>query len=360
MKNSRFFSKWFPKVKNEGKRIILLFTLTVCGLLFVEMILAAGIVMLLMHWGWFSGGDISSHLITLYLLILFFIIGASMTYLIGNHLFVPLNDLNESMKKVTNGDYTVQVKEDVGFSELREMSRNFNIMVRELNNTTIIHSDFTRNVSHEFKTPLSTIEGYATLLENRDLTEEERYQYAAAIVESTHRLTKLTGNILELSRLENQTIHITKEDFSLDEQLREVILLYESAWEEKSLDIEPDLPETTCHGNRELLFHVWQNLLNNAIKFTPSGGCILINIKDGKDSLSVTISDNGLPISSEDQKRIFEQFYQADTSHTSDGNGLGLPIACKVVSLHGGSISVESNDELTSFTVTLPKNRSTT
>ena len=193
------------------------------------------------------------------------------------------------------------------------------------------------------------------LLQTPEISEEKRRDYAGKIVESCRRLTSLTGNILELSGLENKKAGIEKNTFSLSEQLRQVVLQFEKDWTEKEQEIDIDIPDVLIVGNRDMLFQVWQNIIGNAVKFTDRGGVIRIRLEVLQGVLLVSVADNGIGMEMKDQKRIFEKFYQADQSHSGNGNGLGLAIARQIVELHGGSSAVESRlGEGTKFTVSLP------
>ena len=213
-------------------------------------------------------------------------------------------------------------------------------MVQELNSTETLHSDFISNVSHEFKTPLATISGYATLLQDDTLTPQERDEYVETIITSARELSKMTGNILSLSRLENQTIITDQEDFRVDEQIRWIILRAESAWSAKNLVLEPELDKITWYGNQELTSHIWSNLIDNAIKFTPAGGEITIKASMDEEWLTVSVQDSGIGIPPDIQSRVFDKFYQGDTSHKKKGNGLGLALVSEIVRQHNGQVKV--------------------
>lgn len=349
-------------MKNKKKekvplRLTILFTVIV-GLIMAASILLAGIIMLIINsMDFFEDGNIPLF-IAVYIVIICICFAGIATKIISDKIFVPMIKLNESMKKVADGDFSVRMNETGMFREVREMIQNFNIMAKQLSSNKIIHTDFTRNVSHEMKTPLSTIEGYATLLQDPNITYEKRAEYAGKIIQNTKRLSSLTGNILALSRLENNSVAIQKNKFSLDEQLRQVVILYEELWTEKSIDI--DIDDMGRHvaffGSEDMLFQAWQNLVGNALKFTDNGGVVRIILRETADSITVSVKDNGIGISEEDQSRIFEKFYQADFSHASKGNGLGLAITRKIIELHSGSIKVVSEPNKGSeFIVTLPK-----
>lgn len=281
-------------------------------------------------------------LILLSLAIVSVIVGTVLSTKIGRRGIRPIIELKDATKEIANGNYNIRIAEYSRMEELREMAQNFNAMAVELGKTEILRKDFVENVSHEFKTPLATIEGYVAILQKEGLTEEQRMEYLDKIIKSTERLTSLSGNILLLSQIENQEIGFVKESYELDEQIREAILLYEKEWEEKNLDIDIDLDEVTYYGNKELMGHVWQNLIHNAIKFTSIDGTIKVRLENKKNTIHFMIADDGIGMSEEAQKRIFERFYQEDRARSTKGNGLGLALVKRIVYLHCGEIQVTS------------------
>ena len=283
-------------------------------------------------------------------------IGSILAKIIGNKLLKPLIHLNEAIKKVTEGDFDIQVCEIGIGKEVKEMIHSFNIMTKELKNIETFRNDFVNNVSHEFKTPISAIEGYATLLQEENLSKQEYRDYVERILSSSKRLSTLSGNILMISKLENQDIVLDKTDFYLDEQIRNCILLLENLWNEKNITLNIDMERAIFYGNKNMTLHIWHNLLSNAIKFTPNGGVISIYLKQYSDCIIVSIIDTGIGMSEETIKHIFEKFYCADKSRHYNGNGLGLPLVKRIVELCDGSITVKSEENLGSeFHVTLPK-----
>lgn len=283
------------------------------------------------------------------------IIGMIISKFVARRPIASIVEISEATKEIAKGNFNVQMNEDIRVTEIQTMARNFNLMVRELAATEILRNDFVENVSHEFKTPLAAIEGYVTLLQRKGLSEEKRKEYTDRILFNTKRLSALTGNILLLSRLENQEIEIKKESYSLDEQLREILLMYEPQWSGKKLDLDIDLDSVICCGNKELLAQVWQNLIGNAIKFVSDKGNIRVLLRQKQNAIVVSVVDNGPGMSKEVMGRIYEKFYQGDTSRASSGNGLGLTLAKRIVDLHGGTISVSSKEgKGTTFTVSLP------
>ena len=235
------------------------------------------------------------------------------------------------------------------------MEGNFNQMVEELNSVEMLRKDFIADVSHEFKTPLSSITGYITLLQDPDLTPQERQEYVQMAIFNAEKLNDLTANILRLSRLENQSNMPKPVTYRLDEQIREAIVLLERKWNEKDIQLDIDLPDTQYHGHQELLLNVWTNLISNAVKFSSPGGTIAISLAQLDDSIHVTVRDYGIGMDEKTQAHIFEKFYQGDTSRKSQGNGLGLPLCQEIISRCGGEIRVSSQpDEGSVFTVILP------
>ena len=231
-------------------------------------------------------------------------------------------------------------------------------MTEELSGVETLKTDFISNVSHEMKTPLAVIGNYGTLLQNPDLTEEERLEYAKNITHSSKHLAELITNILKLNRLENQQIFPRADSYNLSEQLCESLLQFESVWEEKEMEISTDIPEDiTISADSELLSIVWNNLLSNAFKFTDMGGKVSVSLSEDSEYATVTVSDTGCGMTAETGKHIFEKFYQGDTSHATKGNGLGLALVKRIIDITGGEVSVTSAVGVGStFKVKIPKN----
>jgi len=283
-----------------------------------------------------------------------FIVGILIEQFVNKKIFQPINTLNQSMKEVAKGNFNLTLAEKSKIVEVQEMTAHFNQMVKELSSIEIFRNDFISSVSHEFKTPMAAIEGYATLLQGDSLSDQERQEYATIIMNSTKRLSKLSDNILKLSRLENQELFLEKAKFNLAEQIRMAILTLEREWSDKKIGLDIELDEVEYDGNQDLLFQVWMNLIHNAIKFTPNGGKINISLKQVGTQTFVQIADNGEGMSPGVRKHVFEKFYQSDKSHHSEGNGLGLPLVWRIINLHEGIIHVESEVGAGStFTVTL-------
>lgn len=254
--------------------------------------------------------------------------------------------------RVAKGDFDVQISE-VYDDEMGELTQNFNTMVKELRKNEVLKTDFVSNVSHEIKTPLATIQGYVTLLQDESLSKEEKDRYTNIIIESTDRLSTLVNNVLNISKIDNHKISIDKSDFNLAEQIREAILSLESEWVTKNIDFDIDLEEITINNDKNLLYNVWINLIGNAIKFSKDNGKVIISLTKQDNKAVVKIKDFGCGISKEDLPYIFDKFYQADKSHSVKGNGLGLTLVKKILTLVSGSVYANSDETGTEFVVTL-------
>ena len=291
----------------------------------------------LLHWIFGDGYDPPRFL---ELCLIGLMVGGGLTQFMGRVFFEPINKLGDAMNRVAEGDFSVSLEEKNSSPEIANIYDKFNLMVKELNATEVLQTDFVSNVSHEFKTPINAIEGYATLLQDGEgLSPDEQEQYVDKILFNTQRLSSLVGNILLLSRIDNQAIPHKGAPFRLDEQIRQAIVLLEPEWVKKDIEFDVEMEDITIEGNENLLFHVWNNLIGNAIKFDPPNGLINIKLHKKGDKAVFQIEDSGPGISEEGLKHIFDKFYQEDSSHKQEGNGLGLALAGRIVSLHGGSIS---------------------
>jgi len=271
------------------------------------------------------------------------IFGTVFAGIFGKYYLRPLKRLSIATKEVKKGNYKVQVERiDKAPSEMGQLIDNFNEMVRELDGIELFRNDFINNFSHEFKTPIVSIRGFAKEMEKGDLPPERMCEYAHIIAEEADRLSNLSINVLELSKLENQQIVTDQCEFYLDEQLRQCILLLESEWVDKNIEMIPELEEVKFFGNEELLAHIWNNLISNAIKFTPSGGTVTVRLSKDANRIIVSVTDTGIGMSDEVQAHIFEKFYQGDHSHHGKGNGIGLTMAHRAATLAGARITVTS------------------
>lgn len=292
---------------------------------------------------------------TIRVLLICILSGAAIAVGLSKIFVSPMMKLGDAMRKVAGGDFSVRLVCTSRIHDVREVYDSFNTMVKELGNTETLQTDFVSNVSHEFKTPINAIEGYASLLQDSQLTDEQKNAYIDKIIFNTRRLSDLVGNILLLSKVNNQTISPKTSTFRLDEQVRQSILALESKWENKEIEFDIDLDEIEYTGFENLLSHVWLNLIDNAVKFSPQNGQIRIRLKQLDGSVTFSIWDNGLPIPEADIDRIFNKFYQGDNSHASEGNGLGLALVRKIVAAEQGTINVTSSEDAgTEFVVALP------
>lgn len=255
----------------------------------------------------------------------------------------PINALSSAAKKVASGDFQIAVEKYGKDDEVSILIDNFNLMVTQLAKNENLHKDFVSNLSHEYKTPISSIAGYAEMLKQEELSKEKRLEYAQIIINQTNRLTKLSANLLKLSELENKSITIQKSTFSLDEQIRDAILLLQNNWEEKKLKLVIELDEIKYTGDKELLYQVWINLIENAIKFTKDYGEIKVRLYK-EEGIHIEIIDNGIGIQKEELSKIFDRFYKIDVSRSTKGTGLGLSIVKNIIEIHRGSIQVNSQE----------------
>ncbi len=270
----------------------------------------------------------------------------------------PVKKIVAAAEQITKGDYSVRlpVIHSINRADgLAEISECFNKMAQELSGVETLQTDFIANVSHELKTPLAVMQNCSTLLQQPELSEEERIQYAKGVSEACRRLAGLITNILKLNKLENQQIYPAMQNFDLSAQLIECLLAFENVWEQKNIDIDTDIGEDVkINADPELLSLVWNNLLSNAFKFTEPGGTVAVSLKVENGCAVIAVSDTGCGISQEVGKRIFDKFYQGDTSHATQGNGLGLALVRRVVSIMGGDIAVSSEvGKGSTFTVKL-------
>jgi signal transduction histidine kinase len=267
----------------------------------------------------------------------------------------PLLTLIGATKKIAKGDFTVRVPEYGDETELGQLMRSFNTMTEELGSIEMLRSDFINTFSHEFKTPIVSIRGFARQLKEGGLTPQQQEEYINIIISESERLATMSSNILLLSKLETQQFVGDKSEYFLDEQIRRCILVLEKQWMDKEIELNIDLPELRYTNNEEMMSHVWLNIIGNAIKFSNTGGKIDIKGVLNEDVIEISIKDEGVGMSKDVLNKAFNKFWQADSSRASEGNGLGLPLVKRIVELSGGGITVKSEENKgTTFTVTLP------
>lgn len=329
---------------------------------FVIMMFAGGICIILFNvldaFGLIKGMYVVPMLLPLIMLCACIIIGGFLTAALSGLLLRPLNELKAGLAKVAKGDFSVRLNDESSNSAIASIQQNFNTMVKELESTELLRNNFINDFSHEFKTPMVSVYGFAKQLKKGGLTKEQEQEYIDIIITESQRLINMSGNILMLNKLENQEIITDKKKFALDEEIRRSILLLEEQWSKKNIAVIPDLPAMEYYGNAEMLKQVWLNVIGNAIKYTQDGGEINVSLKiNPKNSaeIMVCVSDNGIGMNKATCERIFEKFYQGDSSHSTGGNGLGLAMVKRIVELCNGRISVKSEEgKGTDFRIFLP------
>ncbi len=304
-----------------------------------------------------TDGDVQFGTILLCMALISLVFGAAIAYFGSRLSLKPINDLINKLNRLAAGDFKARLKFEgalASYPAFEEIATSFNTLAEALEGTELLRGDFINNFSHEFKTPIVSITGMASLLTRGNLTEEQRRTYLRSIEEESKRLAAMATNVLKLTRVENQTILTDLSAFNLSEQLRASLLLLETKWESKSLELSLSFDELTIEANEELLKEVWINLLDNAVRFSPERGTVTVEASETDGLITVRVGNEGSEIPPEKQKKIFNKFYQADESHATQGNGIGLAIVKRVVELHGGEVRVESGNGQTVFTVELP------
>ena len=275
------------------------------------------------------------------MMILSALIGTALTWFFSKTALKPIRKVIDATHKVARGDFNVQV-ELKGIDELEELSQSFNKMTRELSSIETLREDFINNFSHEFKTPIVSVRGFAKLLKDENLSTETKQEYLDIIITESERLSSLSTNVLNLTKYNNIEIIADKVNFRLDEQIRRAIVMTEPKWAAKEISVNVDVKEVIFNGNEDLTQQIWLNLLDNAIKFSHRGGNIDIELSCKSDEICFAVHDDGIGMDEKTTAHIFDKFYQGDTSHAKAGNGLGLAITDRIVKLCGGRIEVQS------------------
>lgn len=322
----------------------------------LEVVLSVGTLAaflpVLEHWGLTTPGKWT----VVALFLVFSTTVGTLSYYLGKRILTPMVKLSEASKEVARGNFEVCVSDSSRLEEVQSTFRNFNAMVRELSAGAALAADFVTNVSHEFKTPLTAVEGYAMLLQDAELPEAERQEYLEKILFNTRRLSELVGNVLLLSKLEAQALSTECKPVRIDEQIRRCVVTLEPAWSKKELRFDVQLDEVSLRGCAELLALAWSNLISNAVKFSPQGALITLRLLEQTECVVFSVQDEGCGMDAQAQARCFEKFYQADSSHKGEGNGLGLAMVKRVTELMQGVVEVESAPgQGATFRVILPK-----
>lgn len=330
----------FQQIRNQkgGDSLRLRLTLLVSAEIVVSILLALGLYFVL--------ADVLSvdetWLLLLALIVISLVVGNVVTIFVAKLFFAPIKKLGQAMGQVADGDFSVRLQGKSSSKEIMEIYSGFNMMAHELSVTEILQTDFVSNVSHEFKTPITAIEGYSMLLQDDENLSADQRQYIDKILFNTSRLSSLVGSILLLSKLENQQIPTGQTCFRLDEQIRQSVVALEHNWEQKELELDVELERVDYTGNEPMLRHVWDNLISNAIKFSPRGGMVHMSLEKQGNALEFVITDQGPGLSENAQKHIFDKFYQADNSHKQEGNGLGLALVKRILTFENGSVHAEN------------------
>lgn len=348
------------KHQKRGISLTLLFALLTFGILAASVAVAAALSYVLTRFGILpiqAEAFPESLQLLIFMSVISVIVGAGLSTLAVRIPLRPISWLIDQMNRLADGDFQARVHFKKPISMIPaflQVEESFNKMARELGDTEVLRQDFVNNFSHEFKTPIVSIAGFAKLLQRADLDEAQRREYIDAIVEESARLSSMATNVLKLTKVENQTILTGVTEYNLSEQLRSAVLLLENDWTAKHIELDMEFPEVSIQANEALMKEVFINLLHNAVKFSPEYGPLQVRIIQEQDAVRVTIANSG-EIPEADLKRIFQKFYQADRSHGSAGNGVGLAIVKKIVELHQGTVEAESKGGAVIFTVTLPR-----
>ncbi len=284
---------------------------------------------------------------------IFFIIGTIFVVVATNIIVKPVKELSHCSKEVSNGNFNVKAKTYTKNDELELLINNFNLMVEKLSKNEYLHKNFVSNLSHEYKTPLTAIQGYAEMLKSCELNTEQVQEYANNILVQSLRLSTLSRDLLKISEIDINSSNIKKTEYNLGIQIRDIIILYQTKWEEKNIEFDVDIDDVIYIGEKQLMYHVFSNLIDNAIKYSNNDGMIIVKLKQDND-IKFTIEDNGIGIEKEKLSKIFDRFYQSEVEQNINGSGLGLSIVSKIVEIHDGKIDVVSDkNKGTKFIITL-------
>ena len=311
-------------------------------IILVAGLIVLGTILILRALGYFPSRAEAPFIYMITFIISSAVIGTIISHIVAKRVLSPLSEFKEAIEEVERGNFNVSVDSSGTPKAVAEVIDNFNRMAKELAGTEMFRSDFINSFSHEFKTPIVSIEGFARRLKKDDLPEEKRKEYIDIIISESKRLTNLATNILMLNKFENQEYITERDTFFIDEQIRSCVLLLEKQWSKKQLEFDIEMEQIEFYGNQEMLSQVWLNVIGNSIKFSGEGSVISIRAfkRDGK--IRISIADQGEGMDDQTLKHIFERFYQGDSAHASEGNGLGLPLVKRIIELCGGTIRVES------------------
>ncbi len=342
--------------KKTHSKLWLYFTSVILAIIFVVLIFITLLWFVLYQFGVIEADPRVRHVPIFVFALGSVLLGIVIALFVGKLIIRPIQNFSNAFDELSKGNFNIKISENEPIVEIQEMAQRFNAMVYDLSHIETLRSDFVANVSHEFKTPIAAIEGYAMLLQNHSLPPEKQDRYIEKILDNSRKLSSLSGNILMLSKLENQETVLNKTEYRLDEQIRKCILMLENKWTAKNIEFDMELPRQTYYGSASLLEQVWSNLIDNAIRHSPMGGSIHIAIHETPEVITVSVSDDGDGMTEDVLKHIFEKFYQGDKSREAEGNGLGLALVKRIIDLCKGNIEVESAPGKGSvFLIRLPK-----
>lgn len=280
-------------------------------------------------------------------------LGVGLSIVVSKFVLKPINIIINGMSRLSDGDYSVRIALG-GYEDMKNLAGSFNNLAAELENTEILRRDFINDFSHEFKTPIMSIRGLATMLQKGNVAPEKQKEYLGVIAAESDRLCSLATNVLNLTKVEKQNILSNVSKFNLSEQIRDCILLLEKKWSAKNLELSVDFDDMEYVGDEDLMMQVWYNLLDNAVKFADDGGELGVTLDKTDGGVKVCVFDKGAATAPENYEKIFGKFYQQDSSHSCEGNGIGLSVVKHIVELHGGTVKAKSENGITYFTVELP------
>lgn len=351
--------------RKQHLTMTVMFSAVVFLALFAAMLIVGGAALFLLRNGGLTPAAEGNRGMTLLIVVLMLastVVGAVLSGLALRMPLKPVNRIIRALNRLAAGQYDTRIYPQTRvermmdeFQVVRKLNGSFNTLARELESTELLRSDFINNFSHEFKTPIVSIAGFAKLLKRGNLSQTQKNEYLDIIEEESLRLSAMATNVLNLTKVENQSILTDIAEFNLSEQLRTCVLLLESKWERKRLDMELDFDELSFRGSEELLKQVWINLLDNAVKFADEGSTLRLSASAEPSAVIVTVENEGPDIPEAAMAKIYNKFYQADESHAAEGNGVGLAIVKRVTELHGGTVTAVSGSGKTAFTVRLPQ-----
>lgn len=341
--------------RRRQRKLTGIFTLSVFLVLMGTMIVVGGAGYILMGLGimHLEIPSISNWAIWLIFILASVVMGTIVTALISRFVTRPVNTVAQAMSMLAAGEFGTRIELNKS-EESQKLANGFNKLAEELQSIQMLRSDFINEFAHEFKTPIVSIKGFAELLSKENITEEQRKEYISVILEEAERLSVLSSNALNLSKVENQNILTDVTRYNVSEQIRSCLLLLEKKWMEKRLELNLDFDEYSIKANEEMLKQVWINLIENAIKFSKNGGTLDVTVELEENKLKVCVKNQGVELKEEDKQRVFEKFYRADNTHSVEGNGVGLAIVKRIIDLHNGNILADSGNGSTWFTVYLP------